>query len=123
VVAQSSCEAEYVTTANGACQALWLRRLLGELEGSDPIIPNLMVDNHSAVALIKNPVLSGKSKHIEVKYHLVRECAEQRILEVREVRIEDQLGDILTKALGRLKFQEMRTRIGMVDVSDHHDQV
>jgi hypothetical protein len=50
--------------------------VLGELEGANPITPSLMVDNRSAVALIKNPVLSGKSKHIEVKYHLVTECAE-----------------------------------------------
>jgi hypothetical protein len=89
----------------------------------DLVVPSLKVDNRSAVALIKNPVLSGRSKHIEVKYHLMRECAEQGMLEVSEVRTEDQLGDILTKALGRLKFQEMRTRIGMVDVIIYHDQV
>jgi hypothetical protein len=89
----------------------------------DLVVPSLKVDNRSAVALIKNPVLSGRSKHIEVKYHLMRECAEQGMLEVSEVRTEDQLGDILTKALGRLKFQEMRTRIGMVDVVIYHDQV
>jgi hypothetical protein len=123
VVPQSSCEAEYMTAANGACQALWLRRVLEELEGLGPNIRSLMVDNCSAVALIKNLALCGKSKHIEVKYHLVRECAEQRMLEVREVRTQDQLGDILMKALGRLKFQEMRARIGMVDVGDQHGQV
>jgi hypothetical protein len=124
VVAQSSCEAEYVAAANGVYQALWLRRVLGELEGSAPIIPSLKVDNRSAVALIKNPVLSSNGKNTSklstVKYHLVRECADQRMLEVRKVRTENQLGDILTKALGRLKFYEMRVQIGMVDVTDHH---
>jgi hypothetical protein len=97
--------------------------VLGELEGADPITPSLMVDNHSTMAVIKNPVLRSKSKHIEVKYHLVRECAEQRTLEVREVCTDDQHGGILTKALGRLVFQEMRAQIGMVDVSDHQGQV
>jgi hypothetical protein len=116
MVAQSSCEAEYVAAANGACQALWLSRVLGELEGDKVVVPALMVDNQSAVALMKNPVLSGRSKHIEVKYHLVRESAEQGKIEVKQVRTDDQLGDILTKALGRVKFQEMRSRIGMVDV-------
>jgi hypothetical protein len=90
--------------------------VLGELEGDKVVVPALMVDNQSAVALIKNPVLSGRSKHIEVKYHLVRESAEQGKIEVKQVRTDDQLGDILTKALGRVKFQEMRSRIGMVDV-------
>jgi hypothetical protein len=117
VVAQSSCEAEYVATVNAACQGLWLRRVLGELECNDLVVPGLLVDNRSAVALIKNPVLSGRSKHIDVKYHLVRESAEQGSIQVGEVRTDDQLGDILTKALGKLKFQEMRSRIGMVDVN------
>jgi hypothetical protein len=51
--------------------------VLGELEGNGPIVPRLLVDNSSAVALIRNPVLSSQSKHIDVKYHLVRESAEQ----------------------------------------------
>jgi hypothetical protein len=53
-----------------------LRRVLGELEGPDLVTPSLKVDNRSAVALIKNLVQHGRSKHIEVKYHLVRECPE-----------------------------------------------
>jgi hypothetical protein len=59
LLAQSSCEAEYVTAANGTCQALWLSRVLEEIEGAEPIVLGLMVDNWSAVALIKNPVLSS----------------------------------------------------------------
>jgi hypothetical protein len=60
-------------------------------------------------------MLSGRSKHIEVKYHLVRESAEKGRIDVRQVKAEDQLGDILTKVLKRIKFQEMRSRIGMVN--------
>jgi hypothetical protein len=56
--------------------------------------------NRSVVALIKNPVLSSQSKHIEVKYHLVMESTEQGKIEVKEVRTDDQLSDILMKALG-----------------------
>jgi hypothetical protein len=122
IVAQSSYEAEYVVAANASCQALWLRRVLGELEGAKLVVPKLKVENCSTVALIKNPVLSGRSKHLEVKYHLVRESAEQGQTEVGEVRTDDQLSDILTKALGKLKFQEMRGRIDMVDVSSVHGQ-
>jgi hypothetical protein len=96
--------------------------VLGELEGTDLVTPSLKVDNRSTVALIKDPVLSGRSKHIEVKYHLVRECAEQGTLEVGEVRTDDQLGDILTKALGRLKFLEMHSRIEMIDVGVEQEE-
>jgi hypothetical protein len=52
IVAQSSCEAEYVVAANASCQALWLRRVLGELEGAKLVVPKLKVENCSTVALI-----------------------------------------------------------------------
>jgi hypothetical protein len=52
LMAQSSCEVEYVAAANGACQALWLSQVLGELDGDKVVVPALMVDNQSAVALI-----------------------------------------------------------------------
>jgi hypothetical protein len=56
------------------CQALWLARVLAEVQGSAPSTPLLRVDNKSVIALIKNLVLHGQSKYIEVKYYLVREC-------------------------------------------------
>jgi hypothetical protein len=71
VVAQSSCESKYITAANMTCQALWLAQVLAEVQGFAPSTPLLRVDNKSAIALIKNLVLHGQSKHIEVKYHLV----------------------------------------------------
>jgi hypothetical protein len=75
-VAQFSCESEYITAANAMCQALWLARVLAEVQGSAPSTPWLRVDNKSVISLIKNLVLHGQSKHIEVKYHLVRESIE-----------------------------------------------
>jgi hypothetical protein len=104
VVAQSSCEAEYIAAANAACQALWLARVLAEVQGSAPRAPMLRVDNKSAIALMKNPVLHGQSKYIQVKYHLVQESVEAGLIEVEFIRSEEQLGDILTKPLGKTKF-------------------
>jgi hypothetical protein len=78
--------------------------VLGELEGDKVLIPTLMMGNQSTFVLIKNPMLSGRSKHIEVKYHLVRESAEKGRIDVRQVKADDQLGDILTKVLKRIKF-------------------
>jgi hypothetical protein len=64
----------------------------------------LRVDNKSAIALMKNPVLHGQSKYIQVKYHLVQESVEAGLIEVEFIRSEEQLGDILTKPLGKTKF-------------------
>jgi hypothetical protein len=96
VVAQSTCEAEYIAAANAAFQALWLARVLAEVQGAARKAPMLNVDYKSAIALIKNPVLHGQSKHIEVKYHFVRECADNGLVKVDFIRSEEQLGDFLT---------------------------
>jgi hypothetical protein len=85
------------------------------MQGSLPSVPMLKVDNKSAIALIKNRVLHGQSKHIEVKYHLVRESADNDLIDVDFIRSEEQFGDILTKPLGRVKFHELRTKIGLVE--------
>jgi hypothetical protein len=120
VVAQSSCESEYIAAANATCQELWLVQALAEVQGYALSTPLLRVDNRSAIALIKNPVLHGQSKHIKVKYHLVRESTENSQINVEFIRSEEQLGDILTKPLSRVKFLELHTKIGLIDVKGHN---
>jgi hypothetical protein len=115
-VALSSCEAEYVAAAIGACQGVWLRGLLGELLGDAPLKTKLLVDNISAIALSKNPVHHDRTKHIDVRYHFLRECIEDGRVEIDHVSTDGQLTDILTKALGRVKFIEMRLRLGVMEV-------
>lgn len=58
-------------------------------------------------------MLHDRSKHIETKYHYIRECAERGLITVEFIRTEEQLGDIFTKALGRQKFEELRSKIGI----------
>jgi hypothetical protein len=113
VVAQSSCEAEYIAAATVVCQGVWLRRLLGDLMNKEEERVVLNIDNKSAISLCKNPVHHDRSKHIDTKYHYIRECVEESKIEVNYVCTDDQLADILTKSLGRLKFLEMRGRIGV----------
>ena len=72
-----------------------------------------MVDNQSAIILSKNTGHHNRTKHIDTRYHFIRECVEDKKIEIAFIRTEDQLGDMFTKALGRLKFQEMRGRIGI----------
>jgi hypothetical protein len=120
IVAQSSCESKYIAAANVMCQALWLARVLAEVQGSAPSTPLLRVNNKSAIALIKNPVLHEQSKHIEVKYHLVREFTENGRIKVEFIRSEEQLDDILTKPLGRVKILELHTKIDLIDIEGHN---
>lgn len=113
VVAMSSCEAEYIAAATAACQAVWLARLLAEILNSEVSMPLLRVDNKSAISLIKNPVLNDRSRHIDTRFHLIREYAAQGKIEVKFIGTEEQLGDILTKSLCRVKFQDLCEKIGL----------
>jgi hypothetical protein len=119
-VATSSCEAEYIAASNATCQGIWLSRLLGEMEGTEPSMFKLLIDNKSAIALAKNPVHHDRSEHIDIKYHSIREHIEKGRVEVAYVRTHDQLADILTKALGRVRFIEMRQKLGVSEFSKEH---
>jgi hypothetical protein len=116
MVALSTCEAEYVAAATAACQVVWLRRLLSELTGVEARPPALKVDNKPAIALAKNPVLHDRSKHIDIKFHFLRDCVDGGHLVIEFVETGRQLADILTKSLGRLRFLELRGMISMVEV-------
>ena len=113
IVALSSCEAEYVAAAAAACQGVWLSRLIGDLLGTKEASVKLLMDNKSAIALSKNPVHHDRSKHIDTKFHFIRECIEEGKVEVYHIGMADQLADIFTKALGRARFLELRRALGV----------
>lgn len=117
VIALSSCEAEYMAATTAACQSIWLRGLLREISAQEIGAVVLHVDNKSAIELMKNPVLHGRSKHIDVRFHFIRECIERGELIINYVGTQEQRADILTKALGRVKFEEMRTLIGVENLA------
>lgn len=73
VVALSSCEAEYIAASYAACQALWLDSLIKEVQVEVMRPIQLHVDNKSAINLAKNPISHGRSKHIETKFHFLRD--------------------------------------------------
>ena len=108
----STCEIEYVA----ACQAVWLHRLLGKLTGMEAHPPALMVDNQPAIVLAKNPVLHDQSKHIDVKFHFLRDCVVGGQIVIEFVETGRQLADVLTKPLGRLRLTELKEMIGMEGV-------
>ena len=116
VVALSSCEAEYIAAASAACQGVWLSRLIADLTGEKLKSFRLLMDSKSAIELSKNPVHHERSKHIDTRYHYIRECVANGIAEVDHISTDRQLADILTKPLGRIKFVEMRQQLGVRDV-------
>lgn len=80
--------------------------------------PVLFVDNESAVKLIKNPVQHKRTKHIEVKYHYVREKHKDKIFVVKGISTENQLADIFTKALPKARFENLRSKMNVVPIQE-----
>ena len=98
IVATSSMEAEYIAAYYAAQDVVWFRALLLDLDLQDPNQPTpLFIDNESARALAHNPVHHARSKHIDVKFHWLREQVMAGTLHVLHVDTGDQKADLLTK--------------------------
>ncbi|KAL0384142.1 UNVERIFIED_CONTAM: Retrovirus-related Pol polyprotein from transposon RE1 [Sesamum radiatum] len=112
-VAQSSAEAEYIAAAAASNQATWLRRILEDMGEKQEEPTTIYCDNKSAIAITKNPVQHNRTKHIDIKYHALREATTRGEIELKYCSTEEQLADMFTKALPRDKFEELRTKIGV----------
>jgi hypothetical protein len=91
VVVQSSCEAEYIAASTGACQAIWLARLLSEIKDAGARVHMLKIDNKSVISLIRNPIHRDRLNHIDIKYHVLQEYESTRQIQIESIRTEDQL--------------------------------
>jgi hypothetical protein len=77
----------------------------------------LKVDNKSAISIIRNSVLNDRGRHIDTRFHLIREHEANGLVSVQFIGTKKQLGDILTKSLSRVKFLELSTKIGIHNVA------
>ena len=115
-VALSTTESEYVSMSESTKEAVWIRRLLKTLgvRQSDPTI--LLCDNHSAIRIVKNPELHEKTKHIEVRYHFIRDQQKKKEIAVDYICSEEQLADIFTKPLAATRHSKLKAALGIVQV-------
>ena len=98
-------EAEYIATNVAVCQAFWLRRILVVLKEEQVEATTIFCDKMSSIALTKNHVFHGRSKHIEIRYHFICEQVENGEIHMEFSRSEQQLANIFTKPLSIENFQ------------------
>lgn len=116
-MAQFTAEAEYVAAATATNQAIWLRKVFNDVKLDKQTPTVLYVDNKFAIAIAKNPVMHGRTKHINVKYHTIREAERNQEIKLIHCSTDDQLVNILTKVLFKAKFEELREKVGIGEKS------
>jgi hypothetical protein len=115
IVTLSTTEAEFVSAASCACQGVWLRNILDYLKLKQQESTVIYYDNSSSIKLSKNPVMHGRCKHIDVRFHFLRDLTKDGVVELVHCRTEDQLADILTKPLKLDSFCKLREGLGMIE--------
>ncbi|GJZ41774.1 retrovirus-related pol polyprotein from transposon TNT 1-94 [Tanacetum coccineum] len=108
----SSAESEYVSLSACCAQVLWLRTQLIDYGFHFDKIP-MYCDSKAAIAISCNLVQHSRTKHIDVRYHFIKEQVEKGIVELFFVRTEYQLADLFTKALSEDRFKYLVRRLGM----------
>ncbi|GKB76724.1 retrovirus-related pol polyprotein from transposon TNT 1-94, partial [Tanacetum coccineum] len=108
----SSTEAEYIALSGCCAQILWMRSQLTDYGFGFNKIP-MYCDNKSAIALCCNNVQHSRSKHIDIRFHFIKEHVENGVIELYFVNTEYQLADIFTKALGRKRIEFLINKLGM----------
>ncbi|CAL1355031.1 unnamed protein product [Linum trigynum] len=113
-VSLSSTEAEYRAAAMASQECTWLVQLLKDLHQEVDYPVPLYCNNLSAIKLAENPVFHARTNHVEVHYHFLREKVLKEEIEMKAVKTGDQVAYIFTKAFSRVKFEEFRSKLGMI---------
>jgi len=108
-------EAEFIAATAVVNQALWLRKILIDLYLEQETTTEVMMDNQAAIAISKNPVFHGKTKHFSIKLFFLGDVQRDGTVCLKYCKSEDQLSNIFTKALPRNKFESLRERLGLIN--------
>jgi hypothetical protein len=121
-VSTSSCEAEYIGMSTCCKQGQWIAQVLRDMGfpeyiGDNPDTVEMRADNQGAIALVKNPHLHERSKHIDISYHHIRDLEEQKKMRITYVPTAEMITDGFTKPLDRVAFKRFKDMLGLVDNS------
>jgi hypothetical protein len=113
-VALSSCESEYMAITEAAKEVTWLRQFMAEiLSRPNDAIKNVTIftDNQAAKLWCENDQDHNRSKHVDTKYHFVRDGVKRGMYKIEWISTQDQQADILTKGVGKIIFERLRDKI------------
>jgi hypothetical protein len=103
-IAQSTADVEYIAANNASREAVWLRKLMSGLFQERLETIAIHCDNKSCLKLTENPIFHDISKHIEMKYHFIRDMVQRHTIKLQYIRTDEKIADILIKPLSLAKF-------------------
>lgn len=115
MVALSTCAVECIADVLCACQSVWLLKLLRDMKIKVKKLVELMIDNKSVIGHAKNPVLHGRNKNIDTKFHFLRNQIHNGVSEVVHGSTHKQLAEALTKAIKTKHFIHVRNGTGVAN--------
>jgi len=115
-IALSTTEAEYIVACSASCEAIWLRKLLTGLFDLEMRATLILCDNQSCIKMTENHVFHDRSKHIEIRYHYICDMVQRGALKLQYISTDEQVVDVLTKPLSRVKFEYFRDKFGIVQM-------
>ena len=112
-VALSTAEAEYIALSTASQEAIWLQQLMSDL--SKKTLQEMIIykDNQSTICLAKNQAVHGRTKHIDIKYHFIRDLVEAGKIKLIYCATENMVADIFTKGLSIRQFEKLRHLTGV----------
>ena len=116
IVAQSTVEAKFIVATAAVNQALWLRKILFDLNLEQKQSTEIHVDNQVAIAISNNPVFLGKIKHFNIKLFFVGEVQKNGDIILCYCKSENQIADVFTKPLPVSKFKDFTTKLGVCSI-------
>ncbi|CAL2258162.1 unnamed protein product [Prunus armeniaca] len=111
-------EAEYISAAEAITQAIWLLFVLEDFGQLQTEATPLHCDNISAIAITKNPVFHQKTKHIDRKYHFIKDALQEGVINLEYCPTNEQPADIFTKPLAKDRFNYLRGMLGVKSAQD-----
>ena len=118
IVTLSTTEAEFVAAAGCASQAVWMRRITEQLGCVHNQGTLVYCDNSSTIKLSMNPIMHGRSKHIDIRFHYLRELVQNEVINLIHCGTREQVADIMTKPLPLDAFLRFRGRLGVCRLED-----
>jgi Reverse transcriptase (RNA-dependent DNA polymerase)/gag-polypeptide of LTR copia-type/GAG-pre-integrase domain len=113
IVTLSSTEAEYVAETHAAKEGIWLRSFIKEIMGIERDPLTLKADNQGAIALAKDNKFHARTKHIDLRYHFIREAVDDGKIKMEYIPTIENVADIFTKPLVRSRHEELVAKLGL----------